>query len=266
MIARLLRPLPALFRVGFADAVAYRGEMLIWLLSTNTPLIMLLLWTSVASEAPVGRFGQKDFAAYFLVTLVVRLLTGAWVAWEINTEIRQGPMQGRLLKPLHPFVAYASENLSAWPLRLLMVLPVVGVIAWVIGPEALSQDWRQWASFPVALFGAWAMTFCAMLTIGALSFFWHSTLSIMEVWFGLFVVFSGYIIPLELFPTWFQPVLQWLPFPYIISLPVEMALGLMPFDESLDRLVVQWCFIGVFFTIANVVWRAGVRRYEAFGG
>jgi ABC-2 type transport system permease protein len=252
--------------VGFAGAVAYRSEMLIWLLSTNTPLIMMLLWTAVAAEGPMGRFGQAEFVAYFLATLVVRLLTGAWVAWEMNAEIRQGQMAGRLLKPLHPFVAYAAENFAAWPLRLLMVLPI-GVVAFAtVGRAALTHDARQLALVPLTLLGAWAITFCAMLTIGSLSFFWESTMSLMEVWMAMYVTLSGYIVPLELFPRAVAEVIAVLPFPFLLSFPVENLLGLISWEESLARLAVQWCYVAAFLTLATVTWRAGVRRYEAFGG
>ena len=52
---RALRALPTLVRVGFAEAVAYRAEMLVWLLSTTMPLVMLALMTAVAREGPVGK-------------------------------------------------------------------------------------------------------------------------------------------------------------------------------------------------------------------
>src|SRR5512141_2456880 len=106
-----------MLRVGLAEAVAYRAEFLVWLLSTNMPLVMLALWSAVARDAPVGRFGQADFVAYYLATLVVRLLTGAWVIWEVNYEIRQGTLSFRLLRPIHPLVTYACENVGSMPLR-----------------------------------------------------------------------------------------------------------------------------------------------------
>ena len=107
---RTLRAIPTLLRVGLAEAVAYRAEFLVWLLSTNMPLVMLALWSAVARDAPVGRFGQRDFVAYFLAALVVRLMTGAWVVWELTFEIRQGTLAFRLLRPIHPLVAYAVRE------------------------------------------------------------------------------------------------------------------------------------------------------------
>ena len=41
---------PTLLRVGFAEAVAYRAEILVWMLTTTMPLIRLALWTAVAAR------------------------------------------------------------------------------------------------------------------------------------------------------------------------------------------------------------------------
>src|SRR5258706_7668805 len=98
--SRTLRALPTLFRVGLASTIAYRGEFLVWILSTNMPLVMLALWLEVAREGALGRYGEKQFIAYFLATLIVRLLTGSWVVWELNMEVRQGILGMRLLRPI----------------------------------------------------------------------------------------------------------------------------------------------------------------------
>src|SRR5450432_277356 len=118
------RAYPTLLRVGFAEAVAYRAEMLAWMLATTMPLVSLALWSAVAAEAPVGRFTQQRFGAYFLATLVVRQLTGSWLVWEMNQEIRSGTLSRRLLKPIHPLIAYSAENISAPPLRAALSAPV----------------------------------------------------------------------------------------------------------------------------------------------
>ncbi|HVY49889.1 MAG TPA: hypothetical protein VHB21_28535, partial [Minicystis sp.] len=116
---RAARAYPALLRVGFAEAVAYRAEMVVWLLTTTMPLVSLALWSAVADAGPVGRFDQRRFGAYFLATLLVRQLTGSWLVWELNQEIRTGTLSQRLLKPIHPLVAYSAENLAALPMRAL---------------------------------------------------------------------------------------------------------------------------------------------------
>jgi ABC-2 type transport system permease protein len=265
-VRRTLRALPTLLQVGFAEAVAYRAEFLVWLLSTNMPLVMLALWTAVAREAPVGRFGQRDFAAYYLATLVVRLLTGAWVIWELNFEIREGTLAFRLLRPLHPLVAYAAENVAAMPLRVLISLPIaVGALA-LVGGGRVTHDPLLLAMLPVAIVGAWLITFLAMAVIGSIAFWVEQAGSLFELWLGLFGVFSGYLVPLSLFPHWVEQVARFLPFRYMLAFPVEVIIGMTPRPRALLELGIQWGFVLVLGLAARLTWRLGVRRFSAVGG
>jgi len=263
---RTLRAIPTLVRVGCAESVAYRAEMLVWLLSTTMPLVMLGLMTAVAHDAPLGRFGEADFTAYYLAALVVRLVTGAWVIWEVNYEIRQGTLAFRLLRPLHPLVAYAAENVGAMPLRLLMVVPIATGAVLATGGARLTADPLLLAAFPLTLVGAWLITFLAMSVIGALAFWAESSSSIFELWFGVFGVFSGYLVPLELFPRWLAQAARFLPFRYMLAFPVEMIIGLTPRAAALRELAIQWLFVAVLAVAARLAWRAGLRRFAALGG
>ncbi|MGC4000373.1 MAG: ABC-2 family transporter protein [Anaeromyxobacter sp.] len=265
-MSRTLRALPTLLRVGFAESVAYRAEFLVWLLSTNMPLVMMALWTAVAREAPVGRFGQREFVAYFLATLVVRLLTGAWVVWEMNFEIRQGTLVYRLLRPLHPLVHYATENLSAMPLRIVLTLPILLTLLLVVGGDHVTHDPLLLALFPLAVVGGWLITFLAMAVIGCLAFWMESATSLFQLWLGLFGIFSGYLVPLELFPPAVTLVARFLPFRYMLAAPAELLIGLSGRPHALLELGIQWAWVAVLGLAARTMWRLGIRRYSAFGG
>jgi ABC-2 type transport system permease protein len=265
-LRRNVRAIPTLLRIGFAGAVAYRSEFLVWVLATNMPLVMLLLWTAVAREGPIGRFGAKEFTAYFLATLIVRQLTGSWAVWEMNMEIRQGTLGMRLLRPIHPFLSYAADNLSAIPLRALVALPIaIGALAWVGGGQ-LTRDPVLWAILPFAIAGAWLVTFSAMLAIGTLGLFFESSLAVYDLWLGLFFVFSGYLMPLELLPSWLHTAVRASPFPYLLGFPVETVLGLSSRETALVSLGIEWAYAAAFLGLALFLWRRGLVRFAAYGG
>ncbi len=265
-VRRALRAIPTLVRVGLAEAIAYRAEMLVWLLSTTMPLVMLALMTAVAREGPIGRFGEADFTAYYLAALVVRLMTGAWVIWEVNFEIRQGTLAYRLLRPIHPLVAYAAENVGAMPMRLALVVPVAVAAVAFAGPSHLTHDPVLLAAFPIAVVGAWLITFLAMAVIGALAFYVEASGALFEVWLALFGVFSGYLIPLELFPRWLSVLARFLPFRYMLAFPVETIVGMTPRAAALAELAVQWLFVAGLAGGARAAGRRGIRRFAAYGG
>jgi ABC-2 type transport system permease protein len=260
------RALPALFKVGFAEAVAYRAEFLVWMLSTTMPLIMLALWSAVSREQPIGRFGQKDFVAYFLASFIVRQLTGSWVSWQMNFEIRQGTLAMRLLRPIHPMIPYAVENLAAQPMRLVVALPMAVVLLASVGTSYVPADPALWVAWALAMLGAWLISFLSSFAIGCLAFWVESSNKVMDVWITLYFVLSGYLFPVELFSPPVAAVVSWLPFRYQLGLPVEIMTSAYGRAEAFELLFRQWLWVGVFLGAALVLWRRGLVRFAAYGG
>jgi ABC-2 type transport system permease protein len=122
------------------------------------------------------------------------------------------------------------------------------------------------ATFPVAVVGAWLITFLAMSLIGALAFYVESSGSLFEIWMGLFGVFSGSLVPLELFPPWLAAAARFLPFRYMLAFPVETIVGMTPRGTALAELAAQWAFVVGLALAARAAWRAGLRRFAAYGG
>ncbi len=264
-MTRALRAYPALLKVGFAGAMAYRAELFIWMLTTTMPLVSLALWSAVAERSPVGRFGPRDFTAYFLVTLIVRQLTSSWLVWEMNADIKSGALSQRLLKPMHPLVLYSADNLAAIPLRALLCVPVAAVMLFGAG-ERLPTDSRTLALALAALVGAWLLNFLVTALIGALAFVMESSTAVFQVYLAAFMIFAGYLVPLELFPASLRAVAAVLPFRYTLAFPVELLTGLLEPGRAAVELGIQWAYIAVMGVSTRFAWRAGIRRFGAFGG
>jgi ABC-2 type transport system permease protein len=265
-LGRAARAYPTLLRVGLAEAVAYRAEMLVWMLTTTMPLVSLALWSAVAEAAPVGRFTQQGFAAYFLATLLVRQLTGSWLVWELNQEIRSGTLSRRLLRPIHPLIGYSAQNLAAIPLRAALVVPLAFVWLLVLEPGAFPRAPLALIAVVLALIGAWLINFFTMALIGSIAFYLESSTAIFELWMVGFMLLSGYLVPLELFPAGLRTVAHALPFRYTSAFPVEVLTGLLQGDAILRELAIQWAYVLGVGAAAIALFRAGVRRFSAFGG
>jgi ABC-2 type transport system permease protein len=262
---RLWRAYPTLLRVGLAEMVAYRAEFLVWMLSMNMPLVMMALWTAVAADGPVGRFGQREFVAYYLGMLVVRILVGSWLVWELTMEIRRGTLATRLLRPVHPLWAYSAAQLAAVPMRVLVLAPIVVVLHTVAGAALPIHDPVRLAILAGALVGAWLLLFLIMAIIGLLAAYVESALSVFDLWLAAQSILSGFLVPLELMPAWVSRAARVLPFRYILGFPVETLLGLESNATALADLGRQWGFIAAALVMATVLWRRALRRFAAFG-
>jgi ABC-2 type transport system permease protein len=263
---RTLRAIPTLLRIGVAETVAYRGEFLVWILTTTLPLIMLALWTSVAAEGPFRGFTSEAFVAYYLATLIVRNLCGTWVAWQISEEIRSGLMAMRLLRPVHPFVAYAASHLAAVPFRSLVVLPIAAVLLLSSGGDALTREPLQLALIAPSLVLAWLITFSILFSLGTLSFYVTKTMALLNLYFALFSLLSGYLLPLPLLPAWISDVAAVTPFRFMLSAPVELMTRPLEPAAAVELVLGQLAWAAAGLAIALLAWRRGLRHFEAVGG
>jgi len=261
------RAMPTLLRVGMSETLAYRAEFVVWMLTTTLPLVMLGLWTSVADDAqgPFGSFTSDHFVAYYLITLILRNITGSWVVWQLDSDIRNGTLSMRLLRPVHPFVTYAATHLASVPLRGVVALPFTAILLLASARQLLTDDPVLIAVFFGSLVGAWAITFFLQVMIGTLAFYVDKTQALFEIYLGVFAVLSGYLIPLAMLPGWAQEIAALAPFRYVLAFPVETLMGLHDRAEALRLLAVQWLFVIGTYTASRIIWRAGIRRYEAFG-
>ncbi len=267
---RVLRALPTMMRVAFAEAVEYRAEMLVWVLATTMPFVSLALWSAVAEVSPVqgarGSWASGRFVAYFLSVFVVRQLLSAWAAWQINFEVRQGALAMRLLRPVHPVMSYLVENLVYLPQRVVITLPVMAVLVFSSAGDFLSRDPAAWALWGLSLVGGFLIAFFANVAIGALALFLESSIKVMDLWLASYFVFSGYLFPLDLFPPWLKAVADWLPFRGMVGLPVDLMTGAVTAADALPQLAQQWAWAAAFLGGTLLLWKRGIARFQAFGG
>jgi ABC-2 type transport system permease protein len=265
--SRILGVAAAFFRVGLRSAIAYRGEALVWVLATTMPFVMLLLWLEVGRQGGLGNgFVESHYVNYFLIAFCIRQMAGTWVAWKINLEVKSGQLSLRLLRPVHLFVSFASEEFAMMNFRSLVSVPPAMVLLLWFGGEGLPRSPWTWLAVATSTLAAWLITFFLNMMIGLLSLFTAQSLKVMELWIAVFFVLSGYLIPLTLFPPSVRSVLEFLPFRYQVGLPIELASGALPLEKAWSALSLQWMYVAVFALMAQVVYRQGVKRFEAYGG
>jgi len=263
--SRLAAKLAALWRLGFAEATAYRASVLVWVLATSLPLISLVLWRSIAEAGPIGDYDQGGFDSYFIAAFLVRQLSASWVVWDLDRQIRTGELSALLMRPVHPVLHHAVFNLSALPLRTLLAAPVgLAVLLATRGIVVADTALLLGLAIP-AIMLAWALNFVTQLAIGCLAFWLTKAAALYDVWLGAYIVLAGYLVPTSLFPAGLAAVARVLPFHAALGFPVELLVGRLSVAEALAGLGLQLGWLALLGPIAAFAWRRGLRAYGAFG-
>jgi len=260
-----LRIYGALLRMGWSTVMEYRAQIVIWMTNSLLMVTMMLVWLGISSAGPVNGYTSADFVAYFMIGWVVRNLTAVWVSWELDYRIREGKLSPMLLRPMHPIHHDIAFHWAEKGLRSVIVLPIAALVLLLTPNAPLKLDVPTLLAFTVSLFMAWAIKFMIDFSLGVLAFWLSQASAFFEVFYGLTLVLTGAIAPLAMFPEAIQQALWWSPFPYMLSFPVEIALGRITGEALTLGLGVQAAWALLCTAVAALMWRLALRSYTAVG-
>jgi ABC-2 type transport system permease protein len=256
------------FKTTLASFAQYRAAIFIWMIGhVLEPLIFMIVWSAVTLSRGglVGGFSAPDFAAYFLVLMLINHSTYTWIMYEFEYRVRHGDLSFVLLRPLHPIHTDIVDNLTSKMLTLPLILVSAAVLAILFKPVVHLRPWAA-AAFVPALGLAFLVRYLVEWTL-ALAAFWTTRVGAINQGYYVAVLFlSGQVAPLALMPGPVRAVAAVLPFRWMIAFPVELILGRLTPAQAAAGLAIQAGWLLLALLLMKVVWRAGVRRFTAVGG
>jgi ABC-2 type transport system permease protein len=183
---------------------------------------------------------------------------------DLMKSVASGDVATDLLKPLRLFTLWMGKDLG----RALVNLVTRGVLFLAIfqffTPLVWPQSWSQWILFFISLVLSWLVSYSWRFLVN-LAAFWTPD-AIGRAAFAVSQLFSGFMLPLRLFPPIVQQLFQLTPFPSIVNTPIEIWLGLTTGPKIWLALEMQIFWLVVLYWLCQVTVRAGVRHLVIQGG
>ena len=268
LLSRSFRKAKVLFDAWLANMTAYRAELIIWMLAGAVPLIMMAVWIGKAQAGggSVGGLDAPAFAAYFLAAWLAQQSTVAWVAWELDMDIRQGNLSSKLLRPIDPFWEYLMQHVTERCVRVPLVVGLV-LIGLLVAPAGtvLTTGLEAVLIFMMGITLAFLVRFLIAYIIGILAFWTEQATAFDESYYVLATFLAGGFAPLELFPAAVRNVVEWTPFPYIVYYPAKILTGQLPASDIARVFAVQLAWVLGLVVLRQVMWRVGLKKYGAVG-
>ncbi len=255
------------FKTTTAMMFVYRASLLFWMIGqVLEPLVYLIVWSIVsnANGGSVGDYTTAEFAAYFILLMLVNQVTYTWIMYEFEYRVREGNLSFSLLKPVHPIHSDIADNISSKLITTPFMVLVAVFLAAFFHPSISPQPWAIAFFFPVLLL-AFAIRFLLEWTL-ALSAFWTTRVgAVNQIYFVLMLFLSGQFAPLALLPFPVQIIANILPFSWLISFPINLISGRLTLNDAFIGLGAQVAWLMISYVLFRVVWRAGVKVYSAVG-
>jgi len=264
----MLRIYRRFWQVNWYEQWQYRANLMMYLLYwLVSPVVYLAVWTTIArTQGSVGGLTPNDFVTYYLTLLVVDQMTSDITIHLLAYKIQDGTLSGELLRPVHPILTNTLVNNLAFKALVFMVfVPIWLVLVLLFQPDYSAVTLGSVLTALPAMALGFGINFMLGSTITSLAFWTTRVFSIAEFYMGLFVLFSGEFVPLQLLPPVIQRLADYLPYQFFIYFPVQLILGRVPPEALPGKFAYGLVWLAVSYLLFRTVWREGLKRFSSVG-
>lgn len=272
------RPLPSLvkyariFRVALIERMTYRSDFLVGTVLRFLPIVTtVLLWRAIyegSGQTELGGFNYREMIAYLLLTNISRMFSSMpGLAGGIAREVREGTLKRYLIQPLD-LLGYLLSSRVAHKVAYITMsfLPYAGLFYICRDYFDGFPDPLQMLAYAVSLILAFVVGFYFEASVGMVGFWFLEVTSVLYIVMTLNFFISGHMLPLDLLPQPWSGLLKVLPFQYMAYFPAVVFQGKVRGTELLLHLALELFWAVAFAVLARTLYRAGLKRYSAFGG
>lgn len=248
----------------------YRTQSVISIITSVTGIIMMqFFWRALYAEtAVVNDTTLQQMCIYSSVSWVLNLFQCESIQHEITDKVKSGDVILELLLPYNYVFGLMFKVIgeNCW-IFLTRALPVLaGVVLILQDTFAAVLDIPTIAVFILsAVLGNILLMFISfILALMSFNFVEISGLFVLKE--IMITIFSGLVIPTWFFPGELAIIVNFLPFQYMIQVPLGFLCGRIDASEMGINLLIQIFWITAAVVLTFFIWRKNTANLESFGG
>jgi ABC-2 type transport system permease protein len=232
-------------------------------------LVLVLMWSAIYSNTEGGvirGFTLNEMISYVLIGNLCGALTRNFLAGYVGRHIHHGQLSSYLIRPISyiKFV-FINELGRAFMATFISAVTQIIVILFFLDKIVINKDFLYIGLVVVMVILAFVIEMLLGFIIGTIAFWVDEVDGIHMTVERVKRFFSGGYFPLSLLPASIVSVSTFLPFGYSFFVPASLYLKKMSLNDGLLGLAVQVVWIILLSIILTIVWRRGLKRYEAVG-
>ncbi len=254
----------AIARAAILRGAAYRMNYWIGLLGLAVMLsVQYFLWRAVhVGAGELAQFGLPQLLTYVLLARVIASAVAVDLDERLGQRVRLGDLTHELCRPVDWQIAVFAESVGQQGFQLLATaLPaylVCRFLGLVLPPTPGGMGW-----FLLGLILAYLLMFGLAFLVGAAALRFRSVRGLTDFKTAVILLFSGGLIPLDLYPAWLAKIAAWLPFQGIYHLPASLYLGRVTAPAAALMLHAGWALMVL--AVGRLAW-LGLRRHLVIQG
>lgn len=189
-----------------------------------------------------------------------------WGKPEMSLSIQDGSVAMQLIKPIDFQFQWLFNEIGKSAYFLVMRAIPTMILCKLIFNMTIPTDPIIWIAFLSSIAMAILLDHFFLIAIFSTTFWTLDSIGITTFAWTALTFFSGFIVPVSLWPSWLQTISSWLPFEAIINLPFGIYIGEMRGFEIFRVLLKQILWTITFLIIGRIVIKKGFGKLVIQGG
>ncbi len=229
-------------------------------------LMFFYLWSSIYKDGQrVGDYNLNGITTYYLLVIFLGVIIKSNdIAWKVGDEIRFGAVTNYLLKPMSYFWDKIFGALGDVIYKFLIYIGSILFIFLFFKNYLTPINNTEQIIYFLALVFIGLILYLVFFYIIGISAFWFGFIFGFNSSMHMIVNFlSGSMIPLDLLPEVIQKINNFLPFKYMLYVPIQVFTGKL--DATPHIIIIPLLWIILLYIIATIIFKYGIKKYEGYG-
>lgn len=268
------KSLAAAARLTYTQALSvellYRFALAQGFLGTAIGFVgLVLFWVAAGRSAGAdAQYAPGVLVTYFIMTSAHSILLESKLSWNLSFGIRMGKLSASLLRPFPYLLSQLAQAAATATVRVALLTPVLLILYFAVdglreavGALTVDRLTLYAGTLVVALIAGWLIR----IAIGLLAFDMTQTWGPELIFLSVYSAASGISYPPDLLSPALLEVASWTPVYYMIGFPALVLLGRLDHTAVIEGMQRGAVVAGITGLIVWLMWRRGMKKFEAIG-
>lgn len=255
-----------IIKLSLIDRLTYKQELFTSLLVGVLIFCgQYFFWSAVFSEREVvGGFTFEQIIFYYLFVRIVSEIVDSRLAFRVNDMILDGTVSNLLLKPVKVKLFIFFQDLGSIIMDIFTKVFFYVLLFFIIF-NSINIELVNVPIFFITLVFSITIGFNLALLMGMLAFKIDNASALIYAFRRLILFMAGGIVPLSVFPSLFYKIISFLPFRYMVDLPVSTILGTVSNKELGRGLIIQIIWAVGLWIFSSFLLKTAIKHNESVG-
>lgn len=256
-----------LFLLSWQNGLVYRASVLMWRIRQFLSTIMALTVWSVLFNSSGSLFGydRAEMTTYIFLVGILQSFILATALNGLSGQIYSGSFSFDLLKPINIYVNLFVQDIADKAKNVVFVITESVILFFLFQPVVIVPTLSILSLFFLWIIGAILLLFFIQLIFGSFGFYSPETWGPRFLFF-MFVDFTaGKLFPLDILPPIIRNAVSFTPFPYFSFWQIQLFLGKLNSTQIVQHTITLGVWILVAAIVARLLWKRGLKEYNAAG-